>query len=151
MRRRPGINQASSRRRFLGRRALGALGSAILLATGVIIWVTYGGWFGSPDTVTAARTAPVAPTFQKAERPKGVTPAGIDLVAPNLRHFEQAANSTTVLPSTIPPGGVALMGDELVDGTHPTLLYLDPATAITGMMSEAQAEQDALKYDNAPG
>jgi hypothetical protein len=43
------------------------------------------------------------------------------------------------------------MGDELVDGTHPTLLYLDPATAVTGMMSEAQAEQDALKYDNAPG
>jgi len=39
-----------------------------------------------------------------------------------------------------------------VDGTYrPTLLYLDPATAVTGMMSKAQAEHDALRYDNAPG
>jgi len=145
------MNQASSRRRLLGRRAFGALGSAILLATAATLWVTYGGWFGSPDGVTAARTTTVAPTFQKVEHPKGVTAAGTNLVAPKYQKFEQAANSTTTLPSTIPAGGVALMGDELVDGTHPTLLYLDPATAVAGMMSEAQAEQDALKYDNAPG
>ena len=145
------MNQASSRRRLLGRRAFAAFGSVIMLATVAIISVAYGGWSGSPEGVTAARTTPIAPTFQKVERPKGVTAARTNHVAPNLRKFEQAANSTTVLPGTISAGGVALMGDELVDGTHPTLLYLDPATAVTGMMSEAQAEQDALKYDNAPG
>jgi len=122
-----------------------------LLAIAVIIWVTYGGWFGSPKGVTAARTTPVAPTFQKVEHPKGVTAAGTNVVAPEFQRFERAATSTTSLPGTIPAGGVALMGDELVDGTHPTLLYLDQATAVTGMMSEAQAEQDALKYANAPG
>jgi hypothetical protein len=79
-----------------------------------------------------------------------MTTTGTDLVAPNLRHFEQAANSTTTLPATIPAGGVALMGDKQANG-YPTLLYLDPATAVPGMMSETQAEKDALKYDNAPG
>jgi len=145
------MNQASPRSRSLGHGAFGAFGCAILLATAVIIWVTYGGWFGSPEGVPAARTKPVAPTFQKVEHPKGVTAAGTNLVAPKYQKFDSAANSTMSLPGTIPAGGVALMGDELVDGTHPTLLYLDPATAVTGMMSEAQAEQDALKYDNAPG
>jgi hypothetical protein len=72
-------------------------------------------------------------------------------VPPQFRKFERAATSTTSLPGTIPSGGVALKGDELVDGTHPTLLYLEPATAVTGMMSAAQAERHALKYDNAPG
>lgn len=113
------MDQASSRRRSFGRRAFGALGSAILLAIAVIIWVTYGGWFGSPKGVTAARTTPVAPTFQKVEHPKGVTAAGTNVVAPEFQRFERAATSTTSLPGTIPAGGVALMGDELVDGTHP--------------------------------
>jgi hypothetical protein len=72
-------------------------------------------------------------------------------VAPRFQKFERATTSAMSLPGTIPPGGVALMGDELVDGTHPTLLYLDPATAVTGMMSKAQAEHDALRYDNAAG
>ena len=142
------MNQASSRRRLLGRRAFATFGSVIMLATAAIIWVAYGGWSGSPEGVTAARTTPIAPTFQKVERPKGVTAAGTNLVAPKFQKLDSAANSTTVLPGTIPAGGVALMGDEL---PHPTLLYLDPASAVTGMMSEAQAEQDALKYDNAPG
>jgi hypothetical protein len=145
------MNQASPRSGSLGHGAFGAFGFAILLATAVIIWVTYGGWFGSPEGVPAARTKPVAPTFQKIERPKGVTAAGRNAVAPEFQKFERAASSTMSLRGTIPTGGVALLGDELVDGTHPTLLYLDPATAVTGMMSEAQAEQDALKYDNAPG
>jgi hypothetical protein len=72
-------------------------------------------------------------------------------VAPKFQKFERAATSTMSLPSSISAGGVALTGDELVDGTYPTLLYLDPATAVTGMMSKAQAEHDALRYDNAPG
>ena len=146
------MDQAGSQRRLSGRGTFAVFGSAILIATAAIIWVTFGGAFGSPKGITtAARTTPVAPNLKKSERPKGVTPAGTDLVAPNLRHFEQAADSTTTLPNTIPAGGVALLGDELVDGTHPTLLYLDPANAVPGMMSETQAEKDALKYDNAPG
>lgn len=144
------MNQASSRSRSLGRRAFGAFGLAVTLATAVIIWVTYGGWFGSPEGVPAARTKPVAATFQNVEHPKGVTPTGTNLVAPKYRKLDSAANSTTTLPGTIPAGGVALMGDKQTNG-YPTLLYLYPATAVPGMMSEAQAEQDALSYDNAPG
>lgn len=64
-----------------------------------------------------------------------------------------AAQTAQVVPTTIPPGGVALTGAATPGkpGNEAVELYVKPATDSGPSLTAAQASADALQIDDAPG
>jgi hypothetical protein len=79
------------------------------------------------------------------------TTARINLAAPAYRKLASTSTTMRSVPSTIPAGGVTVLGGNAQRGGNPVLMYLDPATSVTGMISQAEAGADALAIDNGPG